>query len=88
MLSQTETLSIDMVWAEFEAVVTILAFGGGVAGFLFDLLRTDLKELRTDLKADLKELEGRIISLERNNVVSAQRKVAKKSCKTFDDDDQ
>jgi hypothetical protein len=84
MLSQTETVSIDMVWTEFATVVTILAFGGGVAGFLFDILRTELKELRTDLR----ELKGRINSLERNNVVSAQRKVAKNFCKTFDDDDQ
>ncbi len=45
MLSETETVSFDMMWTEFEAVVTILAFGGGVAGFLFDILRAELKEL-------------------------------------------
>jgi hypothetical protein len=83
MLSQTETLSIDIIWIEFATVVTILAFGGGVAVFLVDLLRTDVKELQTDLKADLKELKDKI-----NAVVSAQRRVAKKFRKAFDDEDE
>jgi gas vesicle protein len=128
MVSQPETLSMDIPWTGVATIVTILAFGGGGSVFLFNVLRNDLKEgqtnskadlkevvtnlkaelkegqtnLKADLKADLKqelkevrsEFKDKIDAAEQKveghfrNAASAQRKVAKKFRKAFEDDDE
>jgi uncharacterized membrane-anchored protein YhcB (DUF1043 family) len=86
MLSQPETSSMNMMWNG----IAILALGGGGGAFLINLLRSDLKELGTDLK----KLKEKIGAVEKNvegyfrNAVSTQKKVAKKLRKALEDDDE